>query len=190
MNANWSRLVCATVLLVTPGLLRAGETPLVITNKDLPTIAKVSIVGTLKVVELQPDTAWIERVDAMVRELETDRQRATPGPANPRRLINRDYCAVGPSEPVDAIGVNQVCINGICLDGRRPLKPEPLFGPVRACVLGVCPDGHEPLEILPFFGVKKPGPPREIPGPHLVDALPAPAGGFAGRPGKHLGLAQ
>lgn len=154
-----------TVLsIVSAGLAMAGDEPLLITNKDLPKTPKVSVLGTLKVAEVSPDTRWIDRIDAMVSELETGRQLAPGERYEPSRPRNRDYCAVGASPFVAVVGVE------------------------RACPYRVCPEGGYMFGERRYFGTsKRPKPGAETPASqHQVDALPEPTGGFAGRPGKHL----
>lgn len=153
-----------TVLsIVSAGLAMAGDEPLLITNKDLPKTPKVSVLGTLKVAETSLDTVWIERIDAMVSELEAGRQQ--PSEARPDRSRNndRDYCAVGPSPFIAAVAVTDIC-------------------PFRYCLRSGWQFG-----VRPYYGTRKtPKPQPPSSNPHLVDALPDPPDGFAGRPGKHL----
>lgn len=180
------RISLWTVLsVVAAGLAIAADEPLVITNKDLPKTPTVSVLGTLKVAETRLDTGWIDRIDAMVSELETGRQQpSADGPAR-RRSSARDYCSVGVAPPITRVAVGQTCLYGECPEDEISDEVGLMVRP--ACPYGVCPDGRPPLEPRRFFGIKHKPKPRPTPSPHLVDALPTPPGGFAGRPGKHLG---
>ncbi len=164
----------------------AGDEPLLITNKDLPKTPKVSVLGTLKVAEVSLDTRWIDRIDAMVSELETGRQQPSEGGTERRRSNVRDYCSVGEAPPITRVAVGQTCLYGECPEDEISDEVGLMVRP--ACPYGVCPDDRPPLEPRHFFGIKRTPKPLPPPaGPHLVDALPAPQGGFVGRPGKHLG---
>lgn len=123
-RSSLSILVVVTLVVVSAAApLAAAETPLRITNADLPRVSKVSVIGP------QPgtvaDDSWIAAVDAELRELEAGRQIA---PAE-STSASEELCitiARGVRVARDSFGLRPACIYGRCAGPYN--RARPIFG--------------------------------------------------------------